>query len=151
MSITTSNRRRRRAHASLRQARRAAGTLDHDDLIEVRIAGHHRRGLPFHQVGERGVREPPPQRADHRRRQYDVADEAEADEKDAHGSRLDGGLVEQHDGDVVPDRVHAFALPALECGSVLDEVDLRLAVRAGKDFQEFRIADVCVQCPQGSL
>src|SRR4051812_39421373 len=44
-------------------------------------------------------------------------------------------LVDQHDRDVVFDGVDALAAAAFERGAVLDEVNLRLAVRAGQDFK----------------
>jgi hypothetical protein len=52
---------------------------------------------------------------------------------------LDRRLVQQHHGDVVLDRIHAFALPALEGRAILDELHFRLAVGARQDFQELRI------------
>jgi hypothetical protein len=54
-------------------------------------------------------------------------------------SRLDGSLVEEHDRDVVLDREDALAGVALERRAPLDELDLRLAVRAGEDIEQFLI------------
>src|SRR5688572_13779121 len=52
---------------------------------------------------------------------------------------LDGGLVDQHDGDVVLDRIHTMALSAFQRAAVLDEADRRFAVGTREDFQQFRI------------
>src|SRR5207245_10730185 len=52
---------------------------------------------------------------------------------------LYGGFVNQHDGDVVLNRVHALARRAFERGAVLDERDGRLAVGAGENLEELGI------------
>jgi hypothetical protein len=119
--------------------RHPARPFDDDDVVEVGIAGNHRRGIALDEIAERRVRKRPPQSPDQRRRQDHVADESQANEEHAHGSRFDGRLVQQHDGDVVLDRVDALALSALERGAVLDELDLRLAVRAGENLEQFRV------------
>src|SRR5512145_3314081 len=54
-------------------------------------------------------------------------------------SRFDRGLVQQHDRNVVLDRIHALALAALERAAVLHEIDLGLAVRAGQDLEQFGV------------
>lgn len=68
----------------------------HQDLVEVRVASHHgcRRGL--HQVAQVSVWKVSAQRPKHRRREDDVADEAEANDKHTHGgdySSEDRGMV----------------------------------------------------------
>ena len=91
-------------------APQAAGALDDDDPIEIAVAGDHRRRIAFHEIGEGCVRESAPQGPNHRRGEHHVADESQPDEEDTHSSRFDGGFVQQHDGDVVLDRVDALAL-----------------------------------------
>src|SRR4051812_34530166 len=53
--------------------------------------------------------------------------------------RFDGRLVNQHDGDVVLDGIDTPALRTLERRSPLDEFDLRLAIGARQDLEQFRI------------
>ena len=53
--------------------------------------------------------------------------------------RLYRRLIDQHDRDVVFDRVHALALSALERRAVLHQLNLGLAVRAGKYLEQFLI------------
>ena len=98
------------ASASSSTRRSAAGPLDDDDPIEIGIAGDDCRRVALDEVGEGGVRESAPQGPDHRRREHHIADEPQPDEEDTHSSRFDGGFVQQHDGDVVLDRVDALAL-----------------------------------------
>ena len=52
---------------------------------------------------------------------------------------LDRGFVDEHDRDVVLDRIDALALRALERRAVLHEIDLRLAVRARQNLEQLRI------------
>jgi tetratricopeptide (TPR) repeat protein len=112
----------------------------HDqDVVQMRVAGDDRRGIALYEIGECRVGECAPQCPNHRRREYHVADEAEADEEDVHGSRFDSRLVQQHDGNIILDPVDALALRTLERRPVLDEVHLRLALRAGEYFQQFRV------------
>src|SRR5688572_24252581 len=54
-------------------------------------------------------------------------------------SGLDGGLVNQHHGNIVFDRIDAPALRALEGGAPLDQLDLRFAVGARQDLEQLRI------------
>ena len=70
------------------QARGAAEERRDDHLVEVRVAGHDRRGRRLDQVGQ--VRGGPgaPDRADDRGRQHDVANQPQADEQDLQGDSL---------------------------------------------------------------
>src|SRR6185437_8016914 len=52
-------------------------------------------------------------------------------------SIFDAGLVDKHYGDVVANRVNAFALDAFERTLVGFELNLRLASRTREHFQEF--------------
>src|ERR1700704_2224172 len=52
---------------------------------------------------------------------------------------LNSGFVDQHDRDVVLDRVDPVALAALERRTVLDELYRGLAVRARKDFEQLGV------------
>jgi tetratricopeptide (TPR) repeat protein len=54
-------------------------------------------------------------------------------------SGLDRGFVQEHDGNIVLDRIDPLALGALERGPVLDEVHFRLAVGTREDLEQFRI------------
>ena len=98
-----------------------------DDLGEVGVAGYDRRGVAFHEVSQAGFRERPLEGPEKRRREDHVTDETQADEQYLHVSaarrarlgcplRLDRRLVEQHDRDIVLDRIDALALAALERG-----------------------------------
>ena len=61
--------------------------------------------------------------------------------------RLYRRLVDQHDRDVVLDRIHALALSTFERRAVLDELDLGLAVRAGEYLdQELLEILACPNC-----
>src|SRR5688572_18977343 len=53
--------------------------------------------------------------------------------------RLDGGLVQQHDRDVVLDGEHTMALPALQARAVLHQRHRGLAARTGQDLQQFSV------------
>ena len=63
-------------------ARPAALVRDRDHVGEVRVVGDDGRGAGFDEIGETRRRVVPAQRANHRRREDDVADEPKADEKD---------------------------------------------------------------------
>src|SRR5262249_19051071 len=65
-------------------------------------------------------------------------------------SLLDGRLVDQHDGNVVLDRVNALARRALEGGPVSDRRHGRLALRARENLEQLRI-DHCVRLVHGSF
>ena len=54
-------------------------------------------------------------------------------------SLFDGRFIDQHDRNVVLDRIHTFARGALQRSSVFDERDRRLAVRTGENFEQFRV------------
>src|SRR5690349_14122455 len=55
------------------------------------------------------------------------------------GSLFNFCFVDEHDRDVVLDRIDAFAGRTLERGSVLDERHRRLAIRAGENLEQFGI------------
>jgi hypothetical protein len=52
---------------------------------------------------------------------------------------VDGGLVDQHDRDVVLDRIDPAALVAFEALAVVDEPDGGLAVGTREDFEQFLV------------
>src|SRR5690606_39236865 len=58
-------------------------------------------------------------------------------------SRLDRRLVDEQDGNVVLDRIDPLALPAFERGAVLDQLHLRLAVRASEDLEQLCVHSHC--------
>ena len=65
----------------IRHNPRESGRLRRDNhLIEMRVAGNDWRRRRFDQIREVRLRKRPPQRAQHRRGEDDVADEAEANE-----------------------------------------------------------------------
>ena len=128
----------------------SAAAGDDDHFCEVRVPGYYWRRLALDQIRQPRVRKRPLERADERRGEDDVADEAKANEEYLHvtGVRrhaglhelgFDSGLVQQHDGDVVLDRIDALALTAFQRGAVLDELNLGLAVGAGQYLEQFRI------------
>ena len=118
----------------VREPRHAARPLDDQHLVEMWIAGDHRGRVPLDKVGDSCGRKRPLQRPQHRRRQHHIADQPQADQEDVHGSRFDGRLVQQHAWNIVLDVKHAVALGAFQGGAVLDEVNLRLAVRARENL-----------------
>ena len=123
--------------------RQSTGVRDRDHGVQVRVPGDDRRGGRFDEVRERRVRVPAPQRADDRRREHDVADEAQADEKNPNRSVLDSGLdrglIDQHDGDVVLNRVDPPTGVALEARAGLDDVYWCAACRADQNLEQRRI------------
>jgi hypothetical protein len=54
-------------------------------------------------------------------------------------ARVYGGLVDQHDRDVVPDGIDPAARVALEALPVVHEPDWCLAVGAREDFEQFLV------------
>ena len=52
---------------------------------------------------------------------------------------LDGRLVDQHDGDVVFNRVNALAGAAFERRAVFHESDRRFTVWTRENFEQFRV------------
>ena len=106
-----------------------------DHVIEVRVARDDRRGRVFHQVRQSRVRVPAPQRADHRRREHDIANQPQADQKEVH-SPFDGRFIHEHDGDVVFDRIHAAARVTAQTGAVLHEPNGCLALGTDEDLEQ---------------
>ena len=59
--------------------------------------------------------------------------------------RLDRGLVDQHDGDVVFDRIDAVTLGTLQAFGVLAILERLLAGRTNQNFQQiFGDHDLCI-------
>jgi len=111
-----------------------------DDLIQMGILPNDRKRLRFDQVGQVRIWKCSLQRPDQRRGKHDVTNQAEANQKNLHLALwLDCRLVDQHDGDVVLDWIDTVTSTALQRGPVLDKLHLRLAVRAGQNFEQFRI------------
>src|SRR5205823_5417684 len=52
---------------------------------------------------------------------------------------LDGGFVDEHDRNVVLDRIHALTGRAFQCGPVLDQCHRCLAVGARENFEQLLI------------
>jgi hypothetical protein len=102
--------------------------------------------------------------ANRRRRENDVTDLAESDQQNLQKNlklelpnypitqlpnypitrlpnvlRLDGGFIDQHDRDVVLNRVDAVTGRAFEGRAVLDEVYRRFAVGTGENLEQFRV------------
>ena len=132
------------------QSREAARPLEHDDFVDAGMVAHDRFGRRFHEVGDTGAGEAPPKRADRRRGEDHVADQAQSNQKDLQRSVgtsgtwhsapiFDRRLVDQHHRNVVLDRIHAVTRSALERLSVLHQRDRRLARRAGEDFEQFSV------------
>ncbi len=57
--------------------------------------------------------------------------------KDTAALRLDRGLIDQHDRDIVLDRIDAVALGALQTLGILSVLERLLAGRADQDFEQF--------------
>ena len=53
------------------------------------------------------------------------------------GSFFDGGLVDEHNRNIVTDGIDALAFNALQCVSIRFEFNLRFACRTREYFQEF--------------
>ena len=53
------------------------------------------------------------------------------------GSFFDGGLIDEHYGDVVTDGINALALEAFQCVSIWFQLDFSFASRTREYFQEF--------------
>jgi hypothetical protein len=62
-------------------SRGTRGLRRDDHLVEVRVPGHHRRGRRLDQIRQVPLGICPLQRAQHRSREDDVADQAETDEE----------------------------------------------------------------------
>ena len=117
---------RRASRMSYDEPPQPARPLGDDDVVDVRVVANDRFGGRLDEIGDARVGKAPPERRDGRRREDDVADQAQPDEQNLHPSTplgmtlsmsrsgLDRRLVDQHDRDVVLDRIHAVALVALE-------------------------------------
>jgi hypothetical protein len=140
--------RQRAAHA--RRPRRD------DHAIEMRVIGDNRRRRRLNDVGEVRVRKATPQSANGRRRENHIANFAQANQKNPRefvtgcvgewaNTRLrelvilDGGLVDEHHGNVVFDGIHAFARPAFQRRAILDEGDGCFATRTRENLEQLRI------------
>ena len=69
------------------QSAQPARAVGDDDLGEVRVVANDRLGRAFDEIGDRGVGEVTPEGGHGRRREDDVADEAQPDEQDLHPRR----------------------------------------------------------------
>lgn len=115
---------------------------------DVGIAREHGREPVFHhnrdfEIGPRLF-----EQSERRSGEHTIAQGAEADHRDtrALGQTLDDGIhpelvfdarfVDEHDGDVVADRVDALALDALQPGAARLQFQRSLAQRADQDFQK---------------
>ena len=67
-------------------SRETARPLDDDHFIDRRMMTHHRLSRGFDEIGDARVRKFPPQRGDRGRREDDVADQPETDQKNSQGS-----------------------------------------------------------------
>jgi hypothetical protein len=127
----------------LPESRHATCPRDGDHLVEVRVAVHDRRRGLLDQIRQARIREAAAERANGRRGEDDVADEAQPHQQDVHVGRdrlrLDGRFVDQHHRDIVADRVHASARRALQARAVVDYGDRRLAFRTGQNSQQLRV------------
>ena len=142
---------------------RAARARELDDFVDVRIARDHRSGRRFDHVGEMRVRKTLTNGANRGRREDDVADLSQPHQKDLqftnspihqltnlpihqspdHQSPMSlffyGGFINQHDRNVVLNRIHALARRALERRAVLDERHGRLAVGTRENLEKLGI------------
>src|SRR5690606_23387278 len=114
----------------------AAAVGRDQDLRQMGIGRHDRRGVRLDEIQEAGVGETAPQGPDDGRREDDVANQPEADEQDRHASVFDCRLVDEHHGNVVLDRIHPAARVALQARFVVDGADGRLADRADEDLEQ---------------
>src|SRR5262249_58427554 len=131
----------------------SAGSRRDHDLVQVRIVRDDRRGRRLDDVGEVRVRQSLPQRVKRRRGEDDVANLPQANEENPRELVgwsveelaipqlvfFDGGFVDEHDGNVVLDRIHTLARGTFERGSVLHERDRRFTVRAGENLEQLLI------------
>jgi hypothetical protein len=116
----------------------AARPGEHDNFVDAWMVAHHRFGRCFHEVGDTGAGEAPPNRGDRRRGEDDVADQPKPNQKNLQ-LFFDRRFVDQHHRNVVLDWIHAVTRSALQCLSVLHQGDRRLACRAGEDFEQFGV------------
>lgn len=129
------------------QSREAPGSRwCNDDFVQVWVAFEDRGGGRFDQVAERGLREPRTERPEGWRGEDDVANLPEANEQDAgranppcRGLVLDARFVDQHDWNVVLDRIDALTGPALERRAVLHEGDGRFAARTRQNVEQIGV------------
>jgi hypothetical protein len=66
------------------QAPDAPGPRNYEELVDIRVAAHDRGSVPFDQIRQAGSRKLTLERPQHRRREHDIADETQADEKNVH-------------------------------------------------------------------
>jgi len=98
-------------------------------------------GVRFDDVADARVREAAAQCANGRRREHDVADLAETNQKNSEqpSSLLHGCFVDQHDGNVIFDRIHTFARFTLQCRAIFDEDHRRFARGTRENLEKFGI------------
>lgn len=123
------------------RAAQSAEPWGDDHVVEMWILKDDGCGVRFDDVADAGIREAAAQSANRGRREHDVADLAETDQKNPEqpSSLLHGCFVDQHDGYVIFDRIHTFARFALQCCAVLDEDNGRFARRTRENLEELRI------------
>ena len=63
-------------------ARQPAWTLDDQDFGKIGVMPHDRLGRGLDEIGDARTGKPPLERADRRRREHDVANQPQTDEKD---------------------------------------------------------------------
>src|SRR4029079_13892670 len=107
----------------------------HDEIGNVRIVLNDWDSRWFDDVSDLRVGVAAPHGTNQRRSEHDVADEAQSHQEDAHLLLFDRGLVYQHHRDVVLDWIDAVTLLAFERRAVVHQLDRRLAVGTGEDFE----------------
>jgi hypothetical protein len=120
----------------------AATAWSDDHVIEMRVVENYGRGVRLDDVADVRVWISPPQRPNGWRREDHVANLAQANQKYSHRAKsfiLNRGLIDQHHGNVVLDRIHTIALRALQCCAVLHERHRCFAVGARENLEQFRV------------
>ena len=134
-------------HAEPRAEAPQRGEVRGQDLIEIGIAFEDFAEAVLHEDGDVEVRAEAFQNVERGCGEDAIAQAPEPEDGDpaaprqtfqnaVHGLFFDLRLVDQHDRDVVADRVYAMALDALQAALVGLEFDRRLAHGAHEDFEQ---------------
>jgi hypothetical protein len=99
----------------LQQAANPSPSRHHDHLVERRIVRDDGCGQRLDEVADAGAGKVLPESPDGRGRKDDVSDLAQADDENAQFLWLHCGFVDQHDRNVVFNRVDAMTSRAFQC------------------------------------
>jgi hypothetical protein len=111
----------------------------HQHFVEMRVRTYDIGRGRFNQVGQMRFGNAFAEGVNRRSGENDVADFAKANQETRESSGFNRGFINQHDRNVVLDRVNPVAGHAFEGGAVLDERHRRFAGRTGENFEQFRV------------